>query len=280
MPTTPPQLTEMMMMNRNSIPSLRAKRSNLAKRSLCLQGKNLIILAFISFVSTQTSFAQTNDFQSWASVSLKSDISKKFSASLQTQLRMKDNSTQPGTVFFEPTIGYKLNKYLKIGAAYRFSLKMRPDNINTTAHRYNIDLEGRKKFGELTLKLRTRFQKGFTDLYRNENRQPYSYPAYNRNKLSIDYEVNKVWSPYIEFELFLPLNNPEQRRFDRYRATVGSSINLKKGNELDFFFRVQHELNTADPETAYIIGIGYAYNLKLAKKKNEKKDEKTKKEKQ
>gem|GEM_PF-601858 len=242
--------------------------------------RNKLIIALSLLFFSFSAVAQFNDFQTWTSVGLKTDISKKFSAGLGVQLRMTNNSTLPGSVIMDPDLTFKINKYLRIGAAYRFTFKMGNDKENTTRHRYNIDLEGRKKFDKLTLKLRAGFQKGFTDLVYNENREPYSYPAYNRNKLSIDYQVNKIWNPYAEFELFLPLNDPRQRNLDRYRLTLGSSFDLKNRNELNGYFRIQKELNTANPETDFIIGIGYAYDLKIKKKKDKdtKKDKKDKKE--
>ena len=223
----------------------------------------LLIFGFTSFVAD----AQVSDFQSWISVGVKTDISKKFSAGIETQLRMRDNSTRPNSLLLDPSISFKANKYLKFSLGYRFSARFSSDNVNTTAHRYNIDAEGRKKFRKLTLKLRTRFQKGFTELTYNENRKPYSYPAYSRNKLVIEYEVSKRISPYAEFELFLPLNDTRQRNFDRYRATIGSSFDLKNRNTVDCFFRIQKELNTVNPNTDFIIGLGYAYDVNFNKKK-------------
>jgi len=220
------------------------------------------------------SAAQSNDFETWASGTLKTDISKKFGTSLQTQARLKNNSSELGTLFFEPDVVYKVNKYLRISAGYRFSLRFKSDNVNTTAHRCNLDMEGRKKFGNLRLKLRTRLQQGFTDLYYNENRKPYSYPLYNRNKFAIDYEVNKRFNPYAEFEVFLPLNDPRQRNFDRYRLTIGSSFDLKNRNAIDCFFRIQQERNTANPQTAYILGVGYSYDFKFDTKKKDNKEDK------
>ncbi len=249
--------------------SFRKKRSNL-----------LLALVFIALSSS----AQTNDFQQWEWITIKSDISKKFSASVQCQMRVIDNSTKVGTLFLEPNIGYKINKYLRIGVGYRYSFRAGNSGLlNRTAQRYNIDLEGRKKFGKFTLKLRTRFQQGFMDFYMNENRAPGSYPIYNRNKFGIDYQFNKIWSLFTEFELYLPLNKPQQRNFDRFRFTLGSSLDLKNRNTLDCFFRIQKQLNTANPETDFIIGLGYAYDVKLSKKKKkdkDKKDEKNKKEKE
>ncbi len=236
---------------------------------------NLLLIALLLISVSAT--AQVSDFQSWLSVGVNTDISKKFSAGIEAQLRMRDNSTRPNSVLLDPGISFKVNKYLKFAVGYRFSARFSADNVNTTAHRYNVDAEGRKKFGKLTLKLRTRFQKGFTDLLYNENREPYSYPAYSRNKLAVEYELNKRFSPFAEFELFLPLNNPRQRNFDRYRATIGSSFDLKNRNTIDCFFRVQQELNTANPETDFIIGIGYAYDVKLSKKKKKDKDKKDEK---
>ena len=66
--------------------------------------------------------------------------------------------------------------------------------------------------------------------------------------------------------------DPRHRGLDHYRVTVGSAFNLKNRNAVDVFFRVQQEVNTANPQTAYILGLGYTYDLKLPKGKKKKKD--------
>ena len=216
--------------------------------------------------------AQTNDFQTWSSAGIKTDISKSFTVGFQTQLRLTDYSTRVGSILLEPEVGFRVNKYLKLGLGYRFTIRPGNDHINKTAHRLNLDVEGKKKFGNLGLSLRLRIQQGFQDPYVNENRAPYSAPTYNRNKLSVEYKVSKLWTPFVEGELFFPLTDPRHRGLDRYRVTVGSAFNLKNRNAVDVFFRVQQEVNTTNPQTAYILGLGYTYDLKLPKAKKKKKD--------
>ncbi|MCF8256225.1 MAG: DUF2490 domain-containing protein [Flavobacteriales bacterium] len=218
--------------------------------------------------------AQSTDVQSWVSAGITTDIGKRFSAGFQTQVRVMDRFSQVGSVLLEPEVAFKVNKYLKFGLGYRFTIRTGIDDFNRTANRFNIDAEGRKKFGDLAIKLRARLQQGFPDPYLNENREPYSYPLYTREKLSFAYRVSKLWSPFIEAELFFPLNDARKPAMDRYRVTVGSSFDLKYRNAVEVFFRLQQEVSTPDPETDLIIGIGYTYDLKLPKfkKKKDKKD--------
>jgi hypothetical protein len=228
-------------------------------------------LALLLVMGTTTQ-AQTNDFQTWISAGIKTDLSKRFSAGFQPQLRLTDNSTSVGSILLEPEVGFRVNKYLKLGLGYRFTIRPGSDHVNSTAHRLNLDVEGKKKFGNLGLSLRLRIQQGFQDPYVNENRAPYSAPTYNRNKLSVEYKVSKLWTPFVEGEVFFPLNDPRHRGLDRYRVTLGSAFNLKNRNAVDVFVRLQQEVYTANPETAYILGLGYTYDLKLPKGKKKKKD--------
>jgi hypothetical protein len=232
----------------------------------------LALAVLLLVAAGTTTQAQTNDFQTWSSAGIKTDISKSFTVGFQTQLRLTDYSTRVGSILLEPEVGFRVNKYLKLGLGYRFTIRPGNDHINKTVHRLNLDVEGKKKFGNLGLSLRLRIQQGFQDPYVNENRAPYSAPTYNRNKLSVEYKVSKLWTPFVEGELFFPLTDPRHRGLDRYRFTVGSAFNLKNRNAVDVFFRVQQEVNTANPQTAYILGLGYTYDLKLPKAKKKKKD--------
>jgi hypothetical protein len=166
-------------------------------------------LALLLLVAAgNTTHAQTNDFQTWSSAGIKTDISKSFTVGFQTQLRLTDYSTRVGSILLEPEVGFRVNKYLKLGLGYRFTIRPGSDHINSTAHRLNLDVEGKKKFGNLGLSLRLRIQQGFQDPYVNENRAPYSAPTYNRNKLSVEYKVSKTLDALCRRRALFPPHRP------------------------------------------------------------------------
>jgi hypothetical protein len=85
---------------------------------------------------------------------------------------------------------------------------------------------------------------------------------------------NKKWSPYFLTELFLHFNDQliytssevrSVHRFNKVRFRTGVAYNFNKRNELNAFYIVQPEFESAD--TDFIIGLSYQYKFKRLNRK-------------
>jgi hypothetical protein len=220
----------------------------------------IFLLCLMFLLNTRTTFAQYNDAGTWISINAEKKITPVFSFTLSEEGRFNENFCELGTFFTDAGLSYKVNKLIKVSLNYRFTNKRKIDDSYSVRHRYYVDLSIRKKFKPIILSFRTRFQSQYTDMFSSSTGLMPSY--YSRNKLTLKFDLDKNYTPYISAELFSPLNNPDGGIFiDNTRYAVGIEYTFNRMHSLDIFYLIQRECNVNNPETDYIIGLGYYLNF-------------------
>lgn len=210
-------------------------------------------------LSISSSYAQMNDAGLWLSLNGEKKITPNLSFALSQEFRMNENVTELGTFFSDAGFTYKLSKTIRASFNYRFANKRNLDDSYSKRHRYYIDLAARKKIKPFVLSFRTRFQSQYADINCSPDGKTPDY--YSRNKLSLKFDLDKRYTPYIYTELFFPLFSGEGFYFDNARYCAGIEYQKNRMHTFDIFYMIQQEYNVNDPERDFIIGIGYYLTL-------------------
>jgi len=218
--------------------------------------KNILKILLVLFCCLGCNlFSHAQDAGFWLSVNAEKKITQALSVSLSEEFRLNENMNEFGTFFTDAGLTYKINKYLRISANYRFICKRRLDDSYSNRHRYYFDLTVRKKFKPVTLSLRTRFQSQYADIFSSEDGKIPAY--YLRDKLTIKYDAGKHIQPYFYAEIYTPLKHPYDVFIDKTRYCAGFEYEINRMNTIDVFYLFQKEYNVKAPETDYVIGLGY-----------------------
>ena len=205
------------------------------------------------------SFAQVNDAGLWTSIDVSKKLAGGFNASLSEEIRLNENVSEVGTAFTEIGITHKIIKRMTGGISYRFIQSRRLDDSYSIRHRLNVDVAYRIKFKMISATVRERFQSQVKNVQSSDDG---SIPVnYLRNKVTFKYDTNKKYTPWISFEAFLQLNNPEGNEFDNLRYSAGFDYKFNKKNSISLFYLINQEINVDDPLTGYITGVNYSYSF-------------------
>ena len=209
---------------------------------------------------TVHSFAQQKDFQSWYEFQAQKDVRYGIGASLEVEQRLKNNSLQYDRTMLTLSGDYGVTGYLDVEAGIRGLLRM--NNDGRVESRYRIHLDGtlNRTFYEVDFSLRTRIQHGFDDLGFGEisgnNR------LVSRNKLEGGYHIFatridlSAW-----FESFHKIiKNGEVPFYKmRYGLEIGYTLNFRSRISVNYI--IDDEFNVVDPLQAYILKVGFSYQL-------------------
>jgi ribosomal protein S13 len=203
--------------------------------------------------------AQVNDAGLWTSVKVETKIVKKLNASIVQEFRFYENITELGAYYTEAGLDYKINKHFQVEVNYRFTHKRKVENYYSIRHRLGIDLKYSKKIKPFELKYRARFQNQYEDIGRSEDGGVAEF--YFRNKLNLQLDLKKAYTPYVSVELYSPLNYPRYYAFNNIRYMAGIEYAITKHHKLDLYYMIHKEVNVSQPITYYVFGIGYIYKL-------------------
>ncbi len=150
--------------------------------------KKLILAVF--FLGTTVSFAQVNDYGTWMGVEVRKKFAKKFTVSLGSELRLRENGSQVKNIFFQPGITYEPWSWLEFGVSYRFDNRYRNEgNYFDQNHRINAEVKLTYAVKRFSFSYRNRFQ----STWKGEGGpNSYSPVIYIRHKGSIEYKIPQV----------------------------------------------------------------------------------------
>lgn len=216
--------------------------------------KRLVILFFV--LSAFVSNAQENDFQLWGDISGRYKINKKWRLDGEMGLRTRENSQLLKQYYLEFGGRYKISKRFDISAKYRFTNYYKFGK--TSIHRISSDISYDNKWKRFTYELRGRYQhEWFVSNYSQEfDEQVW------RTKFNLSYNIRKnKLEPFFGFEHFMGLNGKEAWLSTDLRWTLGAQFPVNKWSDLKVSYRIETELNKANPLTAYVLSISYRIDL-------------------
>lgn len=205
------------------------------------------ILLLLSILMGVFAVAQT-DLGMWGGIAIEKEISKKFEFQAEEEIRLKDNITTVNSLLTELGFTYKANKYYRLGLSYRFTYY----TDGAIGNRLTLSNEARYKIEDFTLTYRLNFQQDFS------TEDPIEYKI--RNRLGVDYKINKHWEVGTAAELFYSFYY-NRNVLDRYRLKWGVDHRFNKHHRLGFTLIFQQEFNVANPDTDVILAAKYKYSF-------------------
>jgi hypothetical protein len=202
--------------------------------------------------------AQTNDAQLWISADVEKKFTPRLSLLLSEELRMDENMTEAGTIFSDLGVSYDIFKGLNVSANYRFINKRRLDDTYSSRLRYYFDLTYKYAPKPVIITLRARYQSQYSDFLKSEDGKiPENY---ERTKLKVAFDSGKHFRPFLASEMYIPLSNSSSSfMIDCMRYQAGVDYKFNKHHSLTAYYMIQKEMNIADPDTDYVIGLGYSF---------------------
>jgi hypothetical protein len=222
------------------------------------------LIAFICLLGISKA-QNNNDFRAWTSFEISSNLTKKFSLSLKTQLRYFNQLSQLNGVYYSLDANRKLKKKWSIEGGLRFNTS------NTwNSFRMRIGIAKKLKINKIELSIRGLYQVqlnefGFHENYRNV---PISSARF---KIQAERKLIK----HLKIKLFSePLWRKEGDEvfLRRIRNSAGLSYELNKNLNADIAYLYQPQFYPR--KVVNIISFSFSYNLpKMYKKKGKKKVE-------
>lgn len=201
-----------------------------------------------------------DDAALWISFNLEKKINKHVFLHLSQQNRITENMSTYGRGSVDVGITYRITKNIRLMGDYVYLKRPNPDNSYTNEHRGYIALILKKNIGRWDFSYRNMIQMRFKNIYSSYDGKVPKY--YERNKLTVKYDLNKFINPYLSEELFYPFYQGKNKGLNKSRTAVGINYNLNKHTQLDVYFLYQYELNAFNPTNRdYVYGLGFSHEL-------------------
>ena len=234
-----------------------------------LKNSLLIVSVAVPFLSS----AQI-DFGIWTGADLRVPITKKLDAGLQMESRFANNISTVDKSFISPYLKYDLHKHIGLGMAYRFGNRPTMGLLGgETYHRIGLDAN-LTDLVELFMK-KTKFKFDARIRYTHAWSQGDLNNDNFRTRVKLSYNLPKTkLKPHVAAEFFLRFNDQltytstgvtGNHRFNKYRLRLGLDYPINKRHELNVYYIVEPKLES--PDTDFILGLGYKYEVKRKKKK-------------
>jgi hypothetical protein len=224
--------------------------------------RNRIKILFILWLAAVNLAAQEfqDDAALWAHVTLEKKLTKRVDLYLTQKNRINNNFSHYALGYIAFGTSYEINKHVKFTGEYRFAKKSRLDDSYDNRHRLSLAVTLKQRVGSFTFMYRNLVLAQYKDVYSSEYGKVPVW--YERNKLTVKYELNKRIDFYCSGELYLPLYQAKNKGFDRSRTLLGVLYNLNKKNVVEIYFGFQKELNAYKAARRdYIYGLGYTHQF-------------------
>jgi len=202
---------------------------------------------WLLIICIQSSYG-LDDNQSWTSVGFEKKLPYSFKLQFEQELRLDNQLSTFKQTFSEFSLSYSVFKGFKIELPFRYMTYK-----DKTKQRVSFSGSYKYSFKPVSLKHRTKYQRTY-----EKGEIP---DELIRNKLSINYRLNKKIEPYVSGE-FIQLLNAQNYPLDETRFSFGLTYELPKKNSIKIFFTLKNEDKTKkNPDEIGVFGLSYNFSL-------------------
>ncbi len=224
--------------------------------------KSAFLSLLLLFVLSSAVRAQSHDFGGIVELGFEQKLAKGLELGLEGEGRFNHCFTSFNRLKIGADLDYSFlkKKRLKVslGAAYLLY-----NRYGTIENRGRIigSLTYTEKFSDFKLSLRARVQSTFYDMQRGYHK--FNPKTYLRGRLQFDYTFSQLnMSIFASTELFLNLYKKNNVFIENFRTIAGCNFKVGNGHTLGVFVRVDNEIQVAEPENVYYIGLKYNFKNK------------------
>lgn len=220
--------------------------------------KNALAILALLLALSSSSFAQTHEAGGLLGVGFEQKIVRNFHFSTEGEVRFNGNFTHFNRFRLIGSFDYAFwQKRFKLTVGGSYLLYNQEDYWENRG-RVFASLGYTQKIRQFALSYRVRVQCTFYDEVHGHHK--FTPKTYLRNRLQLEYKfVDKPVKLYASGEFFLRLYKKSNYFIDEVRTIVGVVYKIDAKNSLDFFFRANNEVQVANPQNIYYIGISYTF---------------------
>ena len=202
---------------------------------------------WLLIICIQSSYG-LDDNQSWTSVGFEKKLPYSFKLQFEQELRLDNQLSTFKQTFSEFSLSYSVFKGFKIELPFRYMTYK-----DKTKQRVSFSGSYKYSFKPVSLKHRTKYQRTY-----EKGEIP---EELIRNKLSINYRLNKKIEPYVSGE-FIQLLHATNYPLDETRFSFGLTYKLPKKNSIKIFYTLKNEDKTKkNPDEIGVFGLSYNFSL-------------------
>ena len=202
---------------------------------------------WLLIICIQSSYG-LDDNQSWTSVGFEKKLPYSFKLQFEQELRLDNQLSTFKQTFSEFSLSYSVFKGFKIELPFRYMTYK-----DKTKQRVSFSGSYKYSFKPISLKHRTKYQRTY-----EKGETP---DELIRNKLSINYRLNKKIEPYVSGE-FIQLLDATNYPLDETRFSFGLTYELPKKNSMKIFYTLKNEDKTKkNPDEIGVFGLSYNFSL-------------------
>ena len=202
---------------------------------------------WLLIICIQSSYG-LDDNQSWTSVGFEKKLPYSFKLQFEQELRLDNQLSTFKQTFSEFSLSYSVFKGFKIELPFRYMTYK-----DKTKQRVSFSGSYKYSFKPVSLKHRTKYQRTY-----EKGEIP---EELIRNKLSINYRLNKKIEPYVSGE-FIQLLDATNYPLDETRFSFGLTYKLPKKKSIKIFYTLKNEDKTKKyPDEIGVFGLSYNFSL-------------------
>ncbi len=189
--------------------------------------------------------------RTWIDASISTHITKRLEVALSPEVRFKEKLDLK-EYFLESSLKYSINKYLALGAGYRYGYNINKKDEHESFGRFHIDAKTSVDWKNFTPKFRIRYTNA--DDFADDN----SNTKYLRYKLGLEYKIKSIkTAPYVAYEWYRDL---EEHEVNKARIEGGVQYKINKHQKIGLYYRTNKYLYSSE-ENRNIIGISYKLKI-------------------
>lgn len=221
---------------------------------------NILFLFIVVFPAAANAQYYDDDARLWLYIKVDKDLSSKLNAEVSIQNRFENNISQYSKLYGNLQFSYRLSKNFRLLGGYGYGINDRDDGSYGNRHRAYVGFLLRKRIKNFVFSYRNIFQGSIKNANTSENG---TVPLYfDRNKITMKYELNKHVEFYAAQELNLSYHQADYDNIARSRTYIGVIYNLSKKSSVESYFMFQQHLKYVNqPKRDFIFGLTYSHSF-------------------